>query len=186
MRPMIECKKKRTEHKYLLLLYILIAACSSDTDHQTQTNSDTLYDNEIYNPKISIYQDKDLAVSSNSKKLIKDDGQDAILIGDVISRFFDDEGGHISTLYSDSAIVENVSNNLRAFGNVTVVSDSGYTLKSREIIWNNQYKLVTSKDSVTFTSSDLDTLYGVGFESDMDLTNSKIYKPYGILNERKR
>ena len=97
MRPMIECKKKRTEHKYLLLLYILIAACSSDTDHQTQTNSDTLYDNEIYNPKISIYQDKDLAVSSNSKKLIKDDGQDAILIGDVISRFFDDGSTDPST-----------------------------------------------------------------------------------------
>ena len=186
MRPMIECTKKRTEHKYLLLLYILIAACSSDTDHQTQTNSDTLYDNEIYNPKISIYQDKDLAVSSNSKKLIKDDGQDAILIGDVISRFFDDEGGHISTLYSDSAIVENVSNNLRAFGNVTVVSDSGYTLKSREIIWNNQYKLITSEDSILLTDESGNNIRGVGFQSDMDLTNYKIFKFIGSFKEENK
>ena len=107
-------------------------------------------------------------------------------MGSVVADFYNDTGEYRSTLYSDSAIVEKISNNLRALGNVRVVSDSGYTLFSDEVFWNNQYKLVTSSDSVTFTNSNLDTLYGVGFESDMDLTNSKIYKPYGILNERKK
>ncbi len=121
-----------------------------------------------------------------SDKLLKNENDDAMLVGNVVAEFYNDLGQYRSTLYSDSAIVEKISNNLRALGSVRVVSDSGYTLFSNEVFWNNQYKLVTSKDSVTFTSSDLDTLYGVGFESDMDLTNSKIYKPYGILNERKR
>jgi len=93
---------------------------------------------------------------------------------------------HRRPLYSDSAIVESFSNNLRAFGNVKVVSDSGYTLFSDKIYWNNQYKLVTSDDSVMFTNSYRDTMYGVGFESDVDLTRSKIFKPFGVVKERKK
>ncbi len=142
------------------------------------------YDNEILNPKISIYQEKHMVIYSIAERLLKNENEDALLIGNVVADFFSDTGLHRSTLYSDSAVVEKISNNLKALGNVKVVSDSGYTLFSNEIYWNNQYKLVTSNDSVVFTNSLNDTLYGVGFESDMDLTNSKIYKPYGILNQR--
>lgn len=174
------------EHRYWILPCVLILACSSDTDSHLKLNSETLYDNEIYDPKISIYQDEGLAVSSTANKLIKDDGKDAILIGNVISKFFDEEGGHISTLYSDSAIVENVSNNLKAFGNVTVVSDSGYTLKSNQILWNNQYKLITSEDSILLTDEAENNIRGVGFESDMDLTNYKIFKFIGSFEEENK
>jgi len=36
-----------------------------------------------------------------------------------------------------------------------------------------------------FTSSNNDTMYGVGFESDMDLTKWKIKKPHGVKNNIK-
>ena len=111
---------------------------------------------------------------------------DAILIGNVVSNFFDEDGGHITTLHSDSAIVENISNNLRAFGNVTVISDSGYTLKSNQIMWNNQYKLITSEDSILLTDITGNNIRGVGFESDMDLTNYKIYKFIGSFEENSK
>jgi len=186
MRFMIKCKKKLTKHRFLTMLFLFIAGCSPEVDSQTHISSQTLYDNEIYNPKISIYQDQDLGVSSTSNKLIKDDGQDAILIGNVVSNFFDEDGEHISTLHSDSAIVENISNNLRAFGNVTVVSDSGYTLKSNQIMWNNQYKLITSEDSILLTDETGNNIRGVGFQSDMDLTNYKIYKFIGSFEENSK
>ena len=60
-----------------------------------------------------------------------------------------------------------------------MVSDSGYVLLSDQINWDNQYKLITSKDSVTFTDRSNTTVMGVGFESDMDLTKWKIKKPRG-------
>ena len=101
------------------------------------------------------------------------------------SKFFNEDGSHISTLYSDAAIVESVSNNLRAFGNVTVISDSGYTLKSDQILWDNQYKLITSEDSVLLTDKSKNTIKGIGFESDMDLTNYKIFKFIGNFEETK-
>jgi hypothetical protein len=54
-------------------------------------------------------------------------------------------------------------------------------LYANSILWDNQYKIIESKDSVMFTTIEGDTMYGVGFESDMDLTKWKIYKPNGVI-----
>ena len=42
-------------------------------------------------------------------------------------------------------------------------------------------EFIESKDSVMFTTTQGDTMYGVGFESDMDLTEWKIYRPTGVI-----
>ena len=183
MKSMIRCVKKRIKHRTYICFFIAIIACNSDSKFNSKSTNENIYDNEIFNPKINIFQDKYLAVSSNSDRLIKDDGKDAVLIGNVVSDFFNEEGKRITTLYSDSAIVENFSNNLKALGNVTVISDSGFTLKSNEILWNNQYKLITSKDSILLTDQSNNKIRGVGFESDMDLTNYKIFKFIGSFKE---
>ena len=184
-RSMKRCIVKHIKHRSILLLSALIISCGSDSNVKMKASSEHLYDNEIFNPEISIYQEQDLVISSTSRKLIKNEWKDAILTGDVVSKFFNEDGSHISTLYSDSAIVESVSNNLRAFGNVTVISDSGYTLKSDQILWDNQYKLITSEDSVLLTDKSKNTIKGIGFESDMDLTNYKIFKFIGNFEETK-
>ena len=176
---------QHTESIWVLLFSALALSCSSDSASQIKASPDHMYDNEIFNPEISIFQEQDLTVSATSKKLIKDEGEDAILSGEVVSKFYNEEGSHISTLYSDSAVVENVSSNLRAYGNVTVVSDSGYTLKSNQILWDNQYKLITSEDSVLFTDINMNTIKGIGFKSDMDLTNYKIFKFIGSFKGTK-
>jgi lipopolysaccharide assembly outer membrane protein LptD (OstA) len=160
-------------------------SCSSESIDSAKA-IDISYDNEISKPRISVYQEEYKVIYAVSDMLYKNEEENAILVGNVISKFFNESGSHISTLKSDSAMIENFSNNLTAIGNVVVVSDSGYTLHSNSIYWNNQYKLVTSNDSVIFTNSYQDTMYGVGFESDIDLTRSKIFKPYGIVGERKK
>ena len=181
---MMRCINKYTKLRIFILMGLCLISCGGNDD--ISMLGDAIYDNEISNPKIKIFQEHNKVIYATANRLLKNEGKDAILIGDVISNFFNDSGTHISTLYSDSAIVESFSNNLRAFGNVKVVSDSGYTLFSDKIYWNNQYKLVTSDDSVMFTNSYRDTMYGVGFESDMDLTRSKIFKPFGVVKERKK
>jgi len=180
---MIKCARKHIKYRTYICFFIAIIACSSDSQFSSKPINKSVHDNEIFNPKINIFQDEHLAVLSNSDRLIKDDGKDAVLIGNVVSDFFNEEGKHITTLYSDSAIVENISNNLKAFGNVTVVSDSGFTLKSNEILWNNQYKLITSEDSILLTDKFNNKIRGIGFESDMDLTNYKIFKFIGSFKE---
>ena len=177
-------KERVKKINFYLLTLILFFGCSSNDEADVNLSSLT-YDNEIYNPQISIYQNERVVISATSKKLLKDEGKDALLSGMVKSKFFNEDGNHISTLYSDSATIENITNNLKAFGNVKVISDSGFILLSNRILWNNQYKLVTSQDSVIFTTPNEDTLYGIGFESDIDLTHAKVYKPFGIVKEKK-
>tara|TARA_Y100001936_G_C15766704_1_gene504069 strand:+ start:182 stop:712 length:531 start_codon:yes stop_codon:yes gene_type:complete len=170
---------------FSLFLSLCLFSCGSDSNLDLDAESTQIYDNEIKNPKINIYQQHNMVVQSTSNTLLKNDGEDATLVGNVIAKFFNDDGNYISTLYSDSAIVENISNNLRAYGNVKVISDSGYTLLSDQINWDNQYKLITSKDSVTLTDKSNTTVMGVGFESDMDLTNYKIFKFIGSFEDSK-
>ena len=178
-------KDKTRNIKLYLFAFVVLIACSS-SDQIDLDDSVLIYENEIHNPHISIYQKEKVVINATALKLLKDDGKDAILCGMVNSKFFNEGGRHISTLYSDSATIEDMTNNLEAFGNVKVVSDSGFVLTSDRIFWNNQYKLVTSNDSVVFTTPNQDTLYGVGFESDIDLTHAKVYKPFGIVKEKKK
>ena len=105
----MRCIKQYIEARTYLLLAALFLSCSSD-DIKINS-SELIYDNEIYSPKISIYQNKSVVISAISEKLLKDEGKDAILAGNVVSNFFNEEGLHVSTLYSDSAIIENFSNN---------------------------------------------------------------------------
>ena len=61
-------------------------ACNSSMDDDSIESHDG-YDNEITKPKITIYQEKNLVISAKADRLIKDEGEDAILIGNVISDF---------------------------------------------------------------------------------------------------
>ena len=86
----------------------------------------------------------------------------------------------MSILKTDTAKINEFTNNFTAIGNVVVKSDSGLVLRTKKLYWDHQYKLVISNDSIQFTTLEKDTLYGIGFESDMDLSHWKILKPTGV------
>ena len=164
----------------IILCFILFISCTTIDEDRSAETVRMFDENKITNPKIIINRSGNRIVEAQSDILIKNSNKEAHLYGNVISDFFNDGGVHVSKLYADSATIQQNTNNLNAFGNVEVVSDSGYKLFSNSIIWDNQYQLILSKDSVMFTSNNQDTMYGIGFESDMDLTRAKVLKPYGI------
>ena len=167
-----------------IIIYCLLL-CVSCTEVQYESNapSKSVKENEIWNPVILLSRENTQLVKARSNKLYKNLNEMALLIGSVIVDFYNQDGEHISILYSDSARIDERNNNLYAMGNVYVVSDSGYTLSANKIVWDNRYEIILADDSVMFTHSEGDTLYGVGFESDIDLERFKIFKPYGILRE---
>ena len=166
----------------LLLLLVFILACnSSDNARENLLESTSLNENKIGMPIITITKEGVPLVKASSNTLIKNKNSNAILRGNVNADFFDKEGIHISNLTSDSANIDQRTNNLRAYGNVIVVANNdSIKLFSNSILWDNHYELITSPDSVMFINLENDTLYGIGFESDMDLTEVKIKKPRGI------
>ena len=88
-------------------------------------------------------------------------------------------------MHSDSAIIFNNSDSVKAFGNIEIESIKGSKLLTTEIVLYNNVKLVHSDKDVTFTSNKKDTLYGKGFWSNYDMSNSKILKPTGVIKNSK-
>lgn len=165
----------------MLLFFILFMGCTETGDQVARRNSSMFNESEIENPEIIISRENIRIVKATSKHLIKNGNEDALLTGNVKADFYNDLGEHVSILYSDSAKINQRTNDLWATGNVKVESDGGFTLYANTILWDNHYKVIESKDSVMFTTTQRDTMYGVGFESDMDLTKWKIYKPTGVM-----
>ena len=165
-----------------LFLIFILACNSSDELSSTLPKVSDFNENEIGMPVITITRDGVALVRASSNTLVKNHNSNAILRGDVKADFYDEKGLLISKLKSDSAYIDQNTNNLLAYGDVIVASNDSVKLFSNSILWDNHYELITSRDSVTFTTSSGDTMHGIGFESDMDLTKWKIKKPRGIRN----
>ena len=104
-----------------------------------------------------------------------------LLDQNVDADFFNSEEIYTSNLKSDIAEIDEAKDFLVAMGNVVVVSDSGVTLYTDTLSWDNVDEKVFTDDRVMFITEQKDTLYGIGFESDIELNNWKILKPTGVF-----
>ena len=104
-----------------------------------------------------------------------------LLYGGVYADLFNHEGKKTSEMYSDTAIVFNQSDSIKAIGNIILESIRGFKLHSHEIILYNDSKLIKSNHHIMFTSNENDTLYGKGFWSNFDMSNFQILKPIGHI-----
>ena len=107
-----------------------------------------------------------------------------LLDQNVDADFFNKEEVFTTNLKSLVAEIDEEEDFLVAIGNVVVVTDSGVTLFTDTLSWDNQKEKVFTSDSVIFITEKKDTLYGIGFESDIELNNWKILQPTGVFNER--
>ncbi len=96
--------------------------------------------------------------------------------------FYNAEENHMSSLLSDKAEMNERTNFLRAIDNIIIKSDSGVTLYTDTLSWDNTKELIFTNDSVMITTETNDTLYGIGFESDMNMELWKILKPRGVTS----
>ena len=98
--------------------------------------------------------------------------------------FFDKEGKHVSLLTANSGEYHESTEDVVGMGNVVVESDSGLTLRTEVLRWDNRRGKIISDTLVMLTTPQSDTLYGVGFESNADLSRRVIRKPWGVSDER--
>jgi len=85
--------------------------------------------------------------------------------------FYDEQGVHTSKLTSNKGKLDEATNNIEAIGNVHVVSDTGISLKTERLKWDNSIEKIISKEFVTIVTAEKDTFYGNGFVSDQNLEN---------------
>ena len=118
--------------------------------------------------------------NSKFKKIINT----SILDEKVDADFYSTEERHMSNLKSEMAYVygDTKKDSMLAIGNVVVVSDSGVTLFTDSLMWNSIDSLITTDDTVMFITENNDTLNGVGFQSNADLTHYKFYDVSGVTD----
>lgn len=97
----------------------------------------------------------------------------------VTADFYNKEGLHASRLTSLHAEISEIDDLFKAWGNVVVVSDSGITVITDTLYWNNKTEQIYTNDFVTIVSG-LDTLYGIGFISDKYIKNYTIRQTSGV------
>ncbi len=89
----------------------------------------------------------------------------------IVVDFYNEKGVHTSNLISEKGRLDEATNNIEAFGKVAVVSDTGITLKTERLKWDNSIEKIISNNYVTIVTAEKDTFYGNGFESDQNLEN---------------
>ena len=92
---------------------------------------------------------------------------------------YDKHGKRTSWITADRGRLFEAKKFMEAMGHVVAHSDSAnVTLYTERLQWDDQRKKIISNEFVTL-ATEQDTLYGVGFESDADLTRWYIRSPRG-------
>ncbi len=168
--------------KYIIFLFLFVLGCEVDEVKKIGKSRQGMPDAESRDAIITLTNEgvKRAVIRAghlekyNEKKYIRlDDNVDA--------DFFNENEVYTTNLKSKVAEIEEERDYLIAIGNVVVLSDSGVTLFTDTLSWDNVKEKVFTENKVVFITEQNDTLHGIGFESDVELNNWKILKPTGIF-----
>ncbi len=166
--------------KYIpFLLLVLFFGCEEKLKPTVVPVTGKLPDQESWNSTIVFSDSGQTRGVLKAGHLLVFNNENKTYLGDSIRvDFYNDEGEHTSYLTADSGIVDNQTNNLEAIGNVYAHSDSGTSLWTQRLFWNDKTQKVTSSVFVRIVSAE-ETLEGIGFQSDRDLSNYRIFNVSG-------
>ena len=171
--------------KRFLFFLIFQFACQSNELQKSGQTRQGRPDAESWDAVITLTNKGAKRGVIRSGHLEKYNDEEFILLDqNVDADFFNEDEVFTTNLKSLVAEIDEEEDFLVAIGNVVVVTDSGVTLFTDTLSWDNQKEKVFTSDSVIFITEKKDTLYGIGFESDIELNNWKILQPTGVFNER--
>ncbi len=135
---------------------------------------------EFYDATITFYQADKLNGVLQAGRIRKFEKSATILLDSgVIMDFFNEQGQHTTKLWADSARTDENRKDMVAMGHVVAKSDSGETLQSEQLRWDNRSRQIRSDTRVKLMTP-TDTINGIGFISDEHLRNWKITQPQGL------
>ena len=168
----------------LTFFSIVLFACSNVESDKLGETREGLPDAESWNATITLTNNGSRRAIIKSGHLEKYQQRQYILLDqNVDADFFNENEVYTSNLKSEIAEIDESKDFLIAMGNVVVVSDSGVTLYTDTLSWDNVDEKVFTDDSVVFITEQNDTLYGIGFKSDIELNNWEIMQPTGVFHE---
>ena len=167
--------------KYYLLLFFILISCSRS--YQTDTSVEDIHDQLSTDVEITLTEQGNIKALIKSRLLERNNENLELKLTDNVNvDLYDDNYEHTSLITSNYAFVSETENRMDAFGDVVVAADNGQKLLTDSLLWDNKADKISTDATLTFISGNFDTLYGTGFESNIDLTDWKITKPRGSIN----
>jgi len=169
----------------LTVAFLLAAGCTSKEEPPSGGGSPSgvVPDQESWNSTIIFSQSGITTAVISAAHLMKFEKKGITeLDGGLKVDFYNRDGTHSSTLTAERATVDERSEELKAIGNVVVISDDGSKLETDELIWDNSRRKIVADGPVTIaTRSGVER--GIGFESDPDLKRWTMRKVIGRSKE---
>ncbi|MCB0729110.1 MAG: LPS export ABC transporter periplasmic protein LptC, partial [Ignavibacteriae bacterium] len=90
------------------------------------------------------------------------------------------DGEIASTLSGEKGKINDKTKDIEIYDSVHVISKDGSELKTQKLLWTNLTQRVSSDLFVSIKTPN-ETIEGIGFESDQNLKNYKIFKVSGTF-----
>ena len=163
-----------------LSIFFLISCSKNDL---TDNFEKDVHDQLSTNVEITLTKKGNITAKIKSEVLKKNNQSFQLELFDNVNVDLFDENFHKKSLIkSQSAMVNEKENRIKAYGSVVVISDDGKILMTDSLTWDNNSDKIYTDANLEFITSDSDTLYGTGFKSNIDLTNWNILQPRGRIN----
>ena len=171
---------------FLAIVLFAVWGCSSEGSKSAQTTGAKVYpDQESWNATVLITREGKTMGVLKAGHVQKFSKQNRTVLDDSIRvDFYDDYGNHKSVLTAQGGKVDDQTQNMIAYGHVVVVSDSGITLYTDTLKWDNKKQKIYSDIPIMLTTEEHDTLYGDKFKSSPDLINYEIENPHGKSSQK--
>lgn len=173
-------------NKYFFFFFLLILSLSCQKEELPYTSKIEIEgkpNQQVWASEISVFNEGRLSSKILSGEIQKYEAEKQLIATGKIRVNIFENGKISSTVDADSGIVFEKTNDVDAFGNVVVHSDSGITIFTDEMHWLQKDRVFKTEVAVMVVTEE-DTLYGTGLESDEKLENWHIENPYG-KSERK-
>jgi len=174
-----------------IVLGILLTACSlgcQSTEQPASTKSTAPAegpDQEGWNSTITVTSNGRITAFVKYHRMEKYSKKRRVFFTDSVAvDFYNQQGLHSSQLTALRGVLNEETNDVVALGNVVVVSDSGVTLRSDSLRWDNRRQKVLTEAFVTITRANGETLQGYGFESDPNLKTLSIKRASGAAAKK--
>ena len=166
----------------LIFISVFFSISCSKNDFTDNFEKD-IHDQLSTNVEITLTKKGNVTAKIKSEVLKKNNQSLQLELFDNVNvDLFDENFQQKSLIKSQSAMVNEKENRIKAYGSVVVISDDGKILMTDSLTWDNNSDKIYTDANLEFITSDSDTLYGTGFKSNIDLTNWNILQPRGRIN----
>ena len=166
----------------LIFISVFFSISCSKNDFTDNFEKD-IHDQLSTNVEITLTKKGNVTAKIKSEVLKKNNQSLQLELFDNVNvDLFDENFQQKSFIKSQSAMVNEKENKIKAYGSVVVISDDGKILMTDSLTWDNNSDKIYTDANLEFITSDSDTLYGTGFKSNIDLTNWNILQPRGRIN----